>query len=95
MKNITLAIDETVLQDARAFAETQGTTVNGLVRDYLTRLVEEERRLEGSKRKLRELIDNSTGRIGPDYRWNRDEIYEERLLPRYEHPDLRRDGKTG
>ena len=35
MKNITLAIDEEILERARAYAEQQGTTVNAMVRTHL------------------------------------------------------------
>ena len=95
MKNITLAIEDQVLSEARAFAAKKGTTLNALVRDYLSRIVEEERRMAEHKAKLTELIDNSTGRLGPDYKWNRDELYEERLLPGHKHSDLRGSGKAG
>lgn len=37
--NITLSIDDKVIQDARRRAEAMGTSVNQLVRDYLEQLV--------------------------------------------------------
>ncbi len=77
MKNITLAIDDGVLAKARAVAEKRGTTVNAIVRDYLTLLSTEEQRWERSKARLKELMDNSTADIGPDFKWNRDEIYDD------------------
>jgi hypothetical protein len=89
MKNITLAVDEKVLAAARAYAAGRGTTLNALVREHLANLVDEDRRIAEAKRGLKELMDNSTGRLGPNYKWNRDEIYEERLFPRHQHPDLR------
>ena len=95
MKNVTLAIDEQVLKQARALAVKEGTTVNALVREYLSRIVNEERRLEESRKRLRKLIDNSTGRLGPDFKWDRDSIYEDRLLPRHQRAHLRGDGKAG
>jgi hypothetical protein len=68
MRNITLAVDEKVLEQARAYAEKRGTTLNDLVR---------------------ELIDQSTGRLGPNYKWNRDEIYADRLLPGHQRSGIR------
>ena len=94
MKNITLAVDEDVLKRARAHAKKHDTTVNALVRNYLAEMVRQENLIEEAKRGLKELMDNSTGRLGPDYKWNREEIYEERLFPRHEHPDLRRSRKA-
>ena len=94
MKNITLAVDDDILAQARAFARKNGTTVNALVRDYLRDLLLQEERIKEAKRGLKKLMDNSTGRLGPDYKWDREAIYEERLFPRHEHPDLRGGRKT-
>jgi hypothetical protein len=93
MKNITLAIDEGVLKGARAYATRRGTTVNALVREHLAQVAEEDRRVAEAKRGLRELMDNSTARLGPEYKWSREEVYEERLFPRHKHSDLRGGGK--
>ena len=47
MTNLTLAIDDAVLQRAREAALRDNTTVNALVRDFLGRYVEaRSRRLE-------------------------------------------------
>jgi hypothetical protein len=47
MANLTLAIDDVLLQRAREAALRQHTTVNALVRDFLGRYVEaRSRRLE-------------------------------------------------
>ncbi len=93
MKNITLAVDEKVLKRARAYAASRGTTLNGLVREHLAGLAQEERRIDEARRGLLELIDNSTGRLGPNYKWNREELYADRLLPRHQRPGVRRHGK--
>jgi antitoxin component of RelBE/YafQ-DinJ toxin-antitoxin module len=89
MRNITLAVDEQVLEQARAYAERRGTTLNALVREHLAKVVREDQRIEEARRGLLELIDNSTGRLGPDYKWNRDEIYADRLLPGHQRSGLR------
>jgi hypothetical protein len=70
--NITLSIDEQVVERARKRAEAQGKSLNQLIRDYLQvlaggddpeRSVQEFKRLSGSGR--------SRG-----WRFNRDEIHE-------------------
>jgi hypothetical protein len=94
MKNITLAVDEDVLARAREFAKSHGTTVNALVREHLVQIVEQEHRRDAARQGLLKLMSNSEARLGPDYRWNREELYEERLLPRHQHPDLRGGRKT-
>ncbi|MGH6870773.1 MAG: hypothetical protein ACREHE_04625 [Rhizomicrobium sp.] len=97
MKNITLAVDEADLKGARVYAAENDTTVNALVRDYLARLAGEKQAaadLEAQRTKARlelvELSNRSTGRLG-DWKWNRDDIYRERLS-RYEHIGVRGDG---
>ena len=94
MKNITLAIDENVLNEVREIAARRRTTVNALVRDYLTQMATEESRIAEARKGLKELMDKSTARLGPDYVWNREEIYEDRMFPRHKRPDLRSDGET-
>ncbi|MDP1731693.1 MAG: hypothetical protein Q8L54_11090 [Devosia sp.] len=88
-KNITLTVDEDVLDRVRVLAATQKTTVNALVRHHLEQLASDGDRLARAKRQLRELSEKSRARLGPDYRFNREEIYAEREFPRHEHPDLR------
>jgi hypothetical protein len=98
MKNITLAVDEAALKGARIYAAENDTTVNALVRDYLARLAGEkqaaaeiEKRRAQARRELVELSNNSKGRLG-DWKWNREELYAERLS-RYEHIGVRGDGQ--
>ena len=57
MKNLTLAIDDTVLDEVREIAARRRTTVNALVRDYLTRVAAEEGRTAQARKELRELMD--------------------------------------
>lgn len=94
MKNLTLAIDEHVLDEARQIAARRRTTVNALVRDYLTRVVAEESRIEEARRGLIDLMDNSTGDMGPGWRWSREGSYERDGLRGHERPDLRGHGSS-
>ncbi len=76
MKNITLAIDESVLDEVRQYAAKNKTTVNGLVRDYLSRLAAQQNRAEAARQRLLELARSSEGELGPDYKWDRDATYD-------------------
>ena len=89
MKNLTLAIDDDLLDKTRAYAESHGTTVNAMVREHFTNVVSQEARREEARRGLIELMRTSTGRLGPDYNWNREELYESRMLPGHQRSDLR------
>ena len=69
--NLTLAIDDQLLRDARKLAVDRGTSVNQMVREFLETAVRQSTsRLEARERLLRMSLS-----IGP-IRWKRDELYE-------------------
>jgi hypothetical protein len=89
MKNVTLSVDDHVLDRARKLATERGTSVNQMIRDFLARETgsetEEQHR---SRMRLVELARRSHhGMTGP---WSREEIYAERLS-RHERAGLRGD----
>ena len=94
MKNVTLAIDDDILDRARAYAVKRGTTLNAIVRQHLESLSEHEERLAQAMRELRAMSETTVARLGPDYQFDREGIYAERMLPRHERPDLRGDRET-
>jgi hypothetical protein len=94
MANITLSVDDNVLQEVRQIAARKKTSVNALVRDHLTRLADQEGRQATARKRLLELADSSTGRMGPDWKWNREETYDRPVLSRHERPDLRGNRKS-
>lgn len=81
--NITLSVDEDVLSRARAIAHKRGTSVNALVREHLTTLAretdEERRSYHQALSELREMSRKSNARLGPDYKFDRNELYADRL----------------
>lgn len=94
MKNVTLAIDETLLEQARKLAEKRKTTLNAMVRSLLAHEVEQEDRTAWAKAGMRRLIEEANARDagGESYVWNRRDAYgdrEDRLLSRHEHSALR------
>ena len=93
MKNITLAVDETVLEQVRVYAAKRKTTVNRLVRNHLEQLATSEQRAGSARERLLKLAEESPGRMGPDWKWNREDAYEGRVLPGHQHPSVRRSGK--
>jgi hypothetical protein len=88
MKNITLSVDDAVLAAVRRYASQNNTTVNGLVRDYLTRLAAQDDRAAKARERLRQLSEEATLDLG-DWKWNRDDIHDRGLLSRHERPALR------
>lgn len=74
MKNITLAIDETVLDQARLYAAKRGTTVNAMVRAYLTEIASADDRIERARADIRAMSGRDGLAVG-DIGWSRDELH--------------------
>jgi len=75
MRNITLSIDESVLTAVRRLAAERNSTVNGLVREYLTNLASQEDRAKSARARLRQLSKQSPGRLGKKT-WSRDDLHD-------------------
>jgi DICT domain-containing protein len=76
MKNITLAIEDEVLDRVRIVAAEKKTTVNALVREFLADLASRDERLAEARKQLLRLMDNSEGRMAPDWKFDREETHE-------------------
>jgi len=72
MKNITLALDEEILDAGRDYAQRHQTTLNALIRELLMKTVLTDR--EAAVREMFRLMDkhpgNSQGRS-----WTREDLY--------------------
>ncbi|MAA99161.1 MAG: hypothetical protein CMN87_05175 [Stappia sp.] len=73
-KNITLAIDENLLDKVRVLAAMKRTSVNELVRNFLTRLVEQEQQRDEITEELLRLSRERMGDMG-DWQPRREETY--------------------
>jgi plasmid stability protein len=74
VKNITVSVPDDVYRDARIRAAEQGSSVSGLVAQYLRSLSEQNSeftRLEAQQREVQDQID----RFRADDRLDRDEIH--------------------
>ena len=74
MKNITLAIDEHLLDKARVLAAMRRTTVNAMVREFLAAEVEAEKLHDEATAALLKLARESEANFGPGP-FVRDEAY--------------------
>lgn len=77
MKNITLTVEDEILDRARVVAAEKRTTINAMVREFLTEIATRDIKLSKARRELLELMDRSTGDMGPNWKWSREETYEE------------------
>ena len=79
MSNLTLAIDEDLLRRARIRALEEGTSVNAVVREFLTTYDGRDEQVEAMTRFL-DLADQSqAGSEGAGRTWTREEIHDDRF----------------
>jgi hypothetical protein len=76
MKNITLAVEDDVLERARVVAAEKKTTVNAMVREFLAEFGKREDRVAAARRELLHLMDTSEGRMAPGWTFDREETHE-------------------
>jgi len=75
MRNITLSVDDDVLAAVRRHAADRNSSVNALVREYLTNLAAHEDRAKRARARLRQLSRQSQGRLGKKT-WTREELHD-------------------
>lgn len=72
--NLTLTVDEEILRRARIRAMQQGTSVNALVRDYITRLAGDSAAAEGVAEFLK--IGRAAHAESGGRAWTRDDLHD-------------------
>lgn len=74
MANLTLSIDDDLLQRAREAALRDRTSVNALVREYLTRYADAKRQ----RFEALDVLDALAARTGSrsEQHWSRDQLHE-------------------
>lgn len=75
MKNITLSVDENTLATVRRHAAERSSTVNALVREYLTRIAAHEDQAKRARARLRQLSTQSQGQLGKKT-WTREDLHD-------------------
>jgi hypothetical protein len=75
MKNITLAVDETLLDQVRVYAAKRGTTVNALVREYLIEVASSDDRIQRARAEIRDMSGRDGLAVG-DRGWSRDGLHD-------------------
>ena len=74
--NLTLSVEDDIVEGARRRAKALGTSVNQLVREYLKQLAGNTNR-EALLQEFREMSKHPTG-DSKGWKFNRDEIHERR-----------------
>ena len=71
--NLTLSVDEQTVAKARRVAEAMHKSLNQVIREYLEQLAGQDQ-AERDAEEFRRL--SGQGRPDPDWKFNRDEIYD-------------------
>ena len=91
--NLTLAVDDELVERARAVAANQGTSLQALVRRYIESLAgrpsgaELVKRMEANWREADEYFKEHPPKVG---KISREELYAERLAPMLKKQSVRR-----
>ena len=75
MSSITLAIPPEVVRDAREYAQRNDTSLNGMIRDYLTDLVQPSGSGEALAEEFARLAAEKAVRRSHPYRFRRADAY--------------------
>lgn len=73
-RNLTVQLDEDVIQQAKVLAARRGTSVSTLVASELERLVAHDGRYEEAYRRAQRALSGAGPRGGR--RWSRDDLYD-------------------
>ncbi|MDP2996332.1 MAG: DUF6364 family protein [Bryobacterales bacterium] len=74
-KNLSLALDDSLLRAARKVAHERGTSVNQLVREFLASLVREADRQRAALARLDKIFLTTRIQVGRRT-WKREDLYE-------------------
>ena len=75
MKNLTLALHETLLTQSRAIAAKRKTTVNNMVRKFLQKMAATDTQAEDAMRDVARMSHQTSNRLGMT-NWTRGELYD-------------------
>ncbi len=75
MRNLTLTIEDDILHQARKLARDQNTTVNQLVRRFLSQLIAKADKKRLARQRLRRMMSEKPLVVG-EKTWTREELYE-------------------
>jgi len=74
MKNVTLALNEATLREARRIAAERSTSVNALIREFLDRLTARESHVRKARLRIARLCRLSKAEAGTRT-WTRDDLH--------------------
>lgn len=81
MANLTLSVDDELLKQCRLYAVQHDTSVNAMVREFMESLVDRKQERVKAVEELNRIANEIARekKLAGDWRWNREEVYEDRL----------------
>lgn len=77
MENVTIALDEGTVREARRIAAARSTSLSALVREFLEQLTRRESETRKARRRIVQLSRQSKAEVGTRT-WTRADLYEAR-----------------
>lgn len=74
VKNVTIALDEATLREARRIAAERSTSLNALIREFLEGLTLRESRARSARRRIAQLRTEAGAEVG-ERSWTRDDLH--------------------
>ena len=75
MKNVTIALDEAMVREARRIAAERATSLNALIREFLERLTLRESQPRTARVRIAQLCRDAKAEVG-ERTWSRDELHD-------------------
>ena len=75
MKNVTIALDEVTIREARRIALERSTSLNAMIREFLEELTVRESRSGAARERIVKLSRESRAEVG-ERNWKRDDLHE-------------------
>jgi len=75
MKNLTIALDEALLREARKLAAERSTSVNAMIREFLEQETKRESETARARMRIGEMCRSARAEVG-QLTWSRDDLHE-------------------
>jgi hypothetical protein len=74
MKNVTIALDDALLREARRLAAARATSVNAMIRAFLEQETQRESETVQARRRIVEMCRGAEAEVG-QRTWSRDDVH--------------------
>lgn len=87
MIDLVVSLDEGLTESLKKMARAKSLPLDTFVAEYLAGLAKQHR----ARKRLRELVANSSIPLDPNWKWNREELYDRTVFCGHERDPVRDD----